>query len=132
MFLLFIKLQFLRKNFISEKIEGHSPQHPPASGVQLEGGGWGLPFPFLKIKKGPDFIHLWVNFSIQDIVIRVSRRKNSNFSLWGLFSLVFLANIYQSALIPWNLPYPEKVLVVSLSIIIIVQPPPFYLYSKMF
>ena len=92
MFLFFIKLQFLRKNFVSEKIEGYSPQHPPASGMQLEGeGGEASSASFLKIKKGSDFIHLWINFSIQDIVIRVSRRKNSDFSLWGLFSFVFLA-----------------------------------------
>ena len=28
-------------------------------------------------KKGPDCDHLWVKFSIQNIVLRVSRRKNS-------------------------------------------------------
>ena len=30
------------------------------------------------LKKGPDCVHLWVNFSIQDVVLRVSRRKNSS------------------------------------------------------
>ena len=52
MFLFFIKLQFLRKNGISEKIEGHSPQHPPASDAQLErGGGGASPALFWKSKK---------------------------------------------------------------------------------
>ena len=28
-------------------------------------------------KKGPDSVHLWVKFSIQNAVSRISRRKNS-------------------------------------------------------
>ena len=52
MFLLFINLQFLRKNGVSEKIEGDSPQHPPASDGRLEegggGGGGGAPLTFFE------------------------------------------------------------------------------------
>ena len=58
MFLLFIKLQFLRKNGFSEKTKGNSPRHPPTSSAQLEGGGEGLPFPFSKIKRDPGSAHL--------------------------------------------------------------------------
>ena len=59
--------------------------------------------PFLKIEKkcldfwkiGPDCIHLWVTFYIQNIFLRVSKKKLQNVSLWGLF-LCFWRNIYQS------------------------------------
>ena len=61
MFLFFIKLQFLRKNGISEKIEGHSPQHPPASGTQLERGGEASPALFWKLKK-------YLNLSIFELI----------------------------------------------------------------
>ena len=41
-------------------------------------------------KKGTDCIHLWVKFSIQNVVLRVSTRKKlQNVSLWGLFFGVF-------------------------------------------
>ena len=43
-------------------------------------------------KNGPDFVHLWVKFSIRNEVLRVSKRKNSKFfSLRGFFSCVFSA-----------------------------------------
>ena len=50
-------------------------------GGQLERRG-GLPFPFLKInkkcpefrKKGPDCVHPYVKFTIQNIVLRVFKR----------------------------------------------------------
>ena len=56
------------------------------------------PLPFLKVKKsvqtlfkkGSDCVHLWVKFSIQNVVLRVSRRSKFQIvSLWGLFSGVF-------------------------------------------
>ena len=53
MFSLFIKFQFIRKNGFSEKIEGHYPQHPPASGPQLEGKGGRPPLPFFENQKRP-------------------------------------------------------------------------------
>ena len=41
-------------------------------------------------RKGPDCIHLCVKFSIQNVVLRVSRRKNSKFfSCGAFFSCVF-------------------------------------------
>ena len=69
-----------------------------AGQAQLGGREWetGLSDPFLKIKKSnlilkkkqPDFVHLSVKFSIQNVVLRVSRRKNSNFvHLWVKFSI---------------------------------------------
>ena len=63
------------------------------AGAQLEGTGGGLPYHFLKIekstlslkKKGPEFVHLLVKFSIQNVVLRVSK----NFSLRGFFYCLF-------------------------------------------
>ena len=57
----------------------------------------GLPALFWKPKKcpdfgkeGPDCTHLWVRFSIQNVVLRVSRRKHSKiFSCRASFSCVF-------------------------------------------
>ena len=57
----------------------------------MEGRGGALPCLFLKIaksalilgKKGPDIVVLWVKFSIENVVLRVSRRKTEDF--WGLF-----------------------------------------------
>ena len=77
----------------------------PKSGVQLGGR---LPLPlFENRRKFPDFgkkgsncVHPWVESSIQNVVLRVSRRKNSK--------------VYRSALIPKNLPCPEKYLVTRL------------------
>ena len=39
------------KNSVSEKIEGHSPQHPPALSAQLEGRGGRPPLPFFENQK---------------------------------------------------------------------------------
>ena len=36
-------------------------------------------------KKDPDCVHLWVKFSIQNVVLRVSGRKNSKIFSWGDF-----------------------------------------------
>ena len=48
-------------------------------------------------KKDPDSIHHWVKFSIQNIYLGVSRRKNSHdFSMWDLF-LVFLTKYLSNA-----------------------------------
>ena len=40
-------------------------------------------------KKDPDCVHLWVKFSIQNVVLRVSGRKNSKIFPGGTFFLVF-------------------------------------------
>ena len=65
-------------------------------------GGWrrggGLHCSFLKIekkcpdfgKKGPYCVHPWVEYAIQNIVLRVSRRKSSKMFPWGVFFLVYL------------------------------------------
>ena len=62
------------------------------SGVQIGGDGEGLPCPFFKIKdsapnleKGPDFVHFGGKFSIQNVVIRVSRKENSKMFLCERF-----------------------------------------------
>ena len=55
-----------------------------------------LPCPFFKIeesalifeKKYPDRVHLWVKSSIQNVVLRVSRRKSAKCSPAGPFFLV--------------------------------------------
>ena len=72
-------------------------------------------------KKGPDCVNLWVKFSIQNIVLRVSARKNSKMFPSGAFfhEMCFWWNAYQSALVPWNLPCREKCLVVHLHSVII-------------
>lgn len=58
-------------------------------------------------EKGPDSAHL--TFSIQNIVLRVSRWKNftKNFLKLFAFSPVFLKKCL-STLVPQNFPYPEK------------------------
>ena len=65
------------------------------SGAQLEWKGAGLPCPLLKIeksamileKKAPDCVHLWVKFSIQTVVLRVFRSRNSKiFSCRAFYS----------------------------------------------
>ena len=39
---------------------------------------------------GRDYVHSWIKFSIQNVVFRVSRRKNSKYSLLReLFFLIF-------------------------------------------
>ena len=63
------------------------------------GGGVGRhPLPFFENrkhwsdfgKKGPDCVHLWVKFSIQNVVLKVSRRKKSQIFPCGSFFLLFL------------------------------------------
>ena len=39
-------------------------------------------------KKGPDWLHPWGKFSIQNVVLRVSRRKQSHFFLVGHFMFI--------------------------------------------
>ena len=46
-------------------------------------------------KKSPDFVHLWVKFFIQNVALRVSRRKNSKMlscraSFSGVFEEIFI------------------------------------------
>ena len=56
-------------------------------------GGGGLPCPILKIekrcpdfvKKCPDYVHTSVKFSIQNVILKVSRRKNSRIFPCGVF-----------------------------------------------
>ena len=65
----------------------------------------GLPYPLRKVLIES---HLWVNLSIQNVVLRVSRRKKlQNVSLQDLFFLCFWENVYRSALplpplLPWK------------------------------
>ena len=67
-------------------------------GVQLAGGGGeASPALFWKSKKypdfgkkGPDCVHPWGKFTIQNVVLRVSRRKNSEIFPVGPFFLKFL------------------------------------------
>ena len=70
----------------------------PHSKSRNYGGEGRLPLPFLKIEKncpdfgtkGPDCAHHWVKFSIQNVVLRVSRRKISKmFPYRASFSCVF-------------------------------------------
>ena len=76
----------------------------------------GLPCPFLKFeksalilaKKGPNSVHLWSTYSIQNLILRVSKRKNSKIFLRGCFFLCFIQIFYRSVLIPQNFPCPEK------------------------
>ena len=73
------------------------------------------PLLFLKIKKGVlifgkkglDCVHLWVKFSIQNVVLRVSRRKK--FPAGPLF-FCFWGNVYWNALVPQTPSFtcPEK------------------------
>ena len=47
-----------------------------------------------------------LNFPIQNIVLRISKRKNSKkYSLQGLFFLCFWQNVYRSAVIPTSLTW---------------------------
>ena len=70
--------------------------------VQLGGKVDASPAFFKKRKNCPDFwkedldcVHLWVKFSIQNVVLRVSRRKNSKMFPWrasfsGVFEEIFI------------------------------------------
>ena len=77
--------------------------------------GGGLPCRFSKIeeialileKKSHDCVHLWVKFSIENIVLRVSRRKNSKIFPCGAFFVLLmkcLSKCPNSAkpLLPWK------------------------------
>ena len=65
------------------------------------GGAGGLPCPLLKIekrvdigKKGPDCVHLWVLFFIQNVILGVSWRKTPKCFLAGpLFIKFFGENV---------------------------------------
>ena len=69
------------------------------------GQGGGLPCPFLKIekkcpdigKKSPNFVYTWVESSIQNIVLRVSRGRSSKILPCGAFFLFFRRKVCQSA-----------------------------------
>ena len=72
----------------------------------------GLPCPYLKIE---NCVHLWVRFSIQNVILGVSSRKNSKmFPCVAFFFLCFWWNVYRSATFPQNLPYHEQFLVARL------------------
>ena len=66
----------------------------------------------------PVFFNFWVKFSIQNVVLKVARRKTLKcFACSTLLSCVFDESIHQSALIPQNLPCFEKLLVAHLNIV---------------
>ena len=77
-----------------------------------EGGG--LPCPFLKIekkcpafgKKGPNCVHPWVESSIQNVVLRVSRGKSAKTFPCGAFFLVFLTKSLSKCLNSAKPPLP--------------------------
>ena len=68
------------------------------TGAEPGGKRGGLPNPFWKSKKvpwfwkkGPDCVHLWGKFFIENVVLRVSRRKNfKTFPCGTSISCVFL------------------------------------------
>ena len=91
-----------------------STKKPDNSGAQLGGRRaadeiWKLQkVPWFKQKKGPDCIHLWAKFSIQNIGLGVSRRKNSKtFPCGAFYSWVFneLWNCPNSTkpFLPWTI-----------------------------
>ena len=61
-------------------------------------------------KKIPDYVHPWGEFSIQNVVLSVNRRKQPKIFPCETF-LCFGRNVHQSALIPRNLTCPEKFLI---------------------
>ena len=85
-------------------------------------GGGRSPLPFFENlkkcpdfgKKGPNCVHPWVESSIQNVILRVSRRKSSKTFPCGAIFLCFWRKVYRSVLIPQNLPCPEKFLVARL------------------
>ena len=94
------------------------------SGAQLGGREGGLPCPILKIEKivswfckeYPDCVHFWVKCSILNVVLRVSRRKNFQIFPCGTFFFwCFYQNVYESTLIPRDLPCPEVFLAARLT-----------------
>ena len=90
------------------------------SGTQLRrggegGGGWGSsPLPFWKTcsdfpKKSPGCVHPQVKFTIQNVALRVSRRKNSEIFHAGPFFLEFLVKSlskcpnFTKPTLPWKM-----------------------------
>ena len=90
-------------------------------GAQLGGGGWGgggggeggggeaSPALFWNSKKCPDCVHLWVKFSIQNVVLKLSRRKNSNILPCGAFFLVFVTKSSSQCTNSTRPPPPWKI-----------------------
>ena len=82
------------------------------TGTQLDGEGKAFPDVFWKVpwfwKKGPDCVHLWAKFSIQNIVYL--GEQTPKYFPARTFFLWFWTN-YLSA---WNLPCPEKFQVLCL------------------
>ena len=85
------------------------------SGAQLERKGWRPPCVFLNIekivliwKKVPDYVDLWVKFSIQKGVLRLSRKKNQIFPC-GFFFLVFLTKCLPECPSSTKPPLPWKI-----------------------
>ena len=75
----------------------------------LRGEGQAFPAIFWALKKvllfwerkGPDCVHQWITFFVQNVVLRLIRRENSKmFSCRVFFSYVFGKNVYESALVP--------------------------------
>ena len=85
-------------------------------GVGWGGGSGRLPLIFLKIekmcpdfwKKGPDCVHLWIKFSIQNVVLRASRRKSTKlFPVGSLFLLFSKKSLFKCPIFtPYPLPHP--------------------------
>ena len=83
------------------------------------GRGWGRgrrrgeasPALFWKPKKCPDCVHLWVKFSIQNVVLKLSRRKNSNILPCGAFFLVFVTKSSSQCTNSTRPPPPWKIAV---------------------
>ena len=67
-------------------------------------------------KKGPNFVHPWVESSIQNTILRGCRKKCSKIFPWGAFLVCFWRKVYWSALILQNFPCPETFLVAHLII----------------
>ena len=86
-----------------------------------EGSRGGLHYPFLKMEKSaliledPNFVHLKARFSIQNAILENVGEKTQNVSSYGPFFSSFCQNVYRSALVPRNFPYPEKFLVKRLN-----------------
>ena len=78
----------------------------------FQGYWWIFSHTHRRAARGRSFEHwvlknIWVKFSIENI-------EGGGASLWSLFFLCFWQNVYRSALVPWNLPCPEKFLVACL------------------
>ena len=91
--------------------------------MQLRGGGGGgLPYPFSESKKtplvleikGPDFVHPEVKFTIQNIVLRVSRTKSCKIFCSGIFFPWFFEEMLIEVPLFWETT--EQFLVVRLHI----------------